>query len=245
MVKIQYACVCSKGPVRKTNQDNLVWERNYLPLEHDGLSAVISADKVVNDCLLFGVFDGMGGEPRGDAAAFIAAKSFACWQETESEEGLLDLCRRINREICGFAEENALRSCGSTAALLMMGEKKVIGCNLGDSRLLLWRAEKLTQLSEDHVLPTFSSVKPPLLQYLGIPETEMILEPTLFQMDYQSDDVYVICSDGLTDMLTMAQMIDILRLKTSIDEKARMLKDRAILAGGRDNITIIIIKVNT
>ena len=242
-MKIQYACVCSSGLVRKSNQDNLVWERQCLPLDNDGLPAPVIGETDLNGSMLFGVFDGIGGEPRGDMAAYLSAKTAAECGPIGTREELAHLCHRANRAVCEFARRNKLSACGTTAAMLLLDRQRIIGCNVGDSRICLLRGGTLTRLSEDHVLPVYTRIKPPLLQYLGIPETEMIIEPYLFEEELRPDDLYVICSDGLTDMLGEEQIRHILLETPSIVQQAEALLAGALAAGGRDNITFILIRI--
>ena len=241
---IQYACICHKGLVRSRNQDNLVWEWQYLPMENKGLNSPVICEKPLNDIALFGVFDGMGGEPRGDAAAYIAAKSAAHWQPAGTSEDLKELLLESNRKICEFASQNMLQCCGTTAALLLLSGRQSVSCNLGDSKVFLFRNNRLTQLSEDHVLPLARNGKPPLLQFLGIPETEMIIEPAMTEEILQCGDQYLICSDGLTDMLTVDRITDCLCAPMRLDAKAESLLEGALSAGGRDNISAILIRVS-
>ena len=242
-MRIQYACICHRGLVRSKNQDNLAWEKKCLPPVHDGMTEPALGEQTPDRNLLFGVFDGLGGEPRGEAAAYIAARMTAESEITGSAESLILLCREINRSVCDYARENALSSCGTTAALLSLGRKRVAGCNLGDSRIYLCRNGILTQLSEDHVLPAFHRSKPPLLQYLGIPETEMKLEPTVFEKKPCRNDLYLICSDGLTDMLSDRRILDTLEEYSAVKEKAAALLARSLEKGGRDNISFILIGI--
>ena len=241
-MRIQYVCICNRGLIRKNNQDNLVWERHFLPKGNDGLPEPVSGEIQLKGGILFGVFDGMGGEPRGDAAAYIAAKTAAQWEIHADEKGLRELCHTMNSEICNFARLNRLSTCGTTAAMLLADSGQMIGCNLGDSRIYLFREGCLTQLSEDHVLPVFTGKKSPLLQFLGIPEYEMVLEPGLFTQEFRPKDLFMICSDGLTDMMTEDAINTVFRDPAPIEEKAQFLLDGVLASGGKDNITFILIK---
>ena len=242
-MRIQYACVCSCGLVRKSNQDNLVWEKELLPQGNDGLPAPVIAETGLDRRILFGVFDGMGGEPRGDKAAFIAAKTVEESDTPGSRKELAHLCFRANRAICEYAQRNKLSACGTTAAMLLLEQGKVIGCNVGDSRIYRYRKDTMVQLSEDHVLPVYTRVKPPLLQYLGIPENEMLIEPSFFEETLHPDDLYMICSDGLTDMLADEQIRHILTETPSVREQAESLLSAVLASGGRDNVTFILVRI--
>lgn len=244
MLMAVYACVCHRGKVRRINQDNLVWEKQFLPMGDEGLAGIVCGALPLERTLLFGVFDGMGGEQRGEAASWIAAGTAAEWDATDDREEIRKLCREMNRRICEFAAGNGLSSCGTTAAMLLVDGKKAIGCNLGDSRIYYLRNGFLTQLSEDHVYPVYASGKPPLLQYLGIPESEMSIEPSLFSKEIRTGDMILICSDGLTDMVDEDRILRVLMPAGSLEDKAEALLDAALSAGGRDNITIILVEIN-
>lgn len=243
MYRVQYACVCQKGKIRKTNQDNITWKECCLPPGDDGFTDPVSGSEPIAGSMLFGVFDGMGGEERGEAAAYIAARTAAERSPAESAAFLPALCHDINREICAFTLENKLSVCGTTAAMLLIGPDSVSGCNIGDSRIYRCKGHILTQLSEDHVLPMYPGRKPPLTQFLGIPETEMLIEPFCFTRKTVQAGTYLICSDGLTDMVPDSVMENLLSESAGIPEKAKRLLDAALSAGGRDNISFILLDI--
>ena len=83
-----------------------------------------------------------------------------------------------------------------------------------------------------------AGMKPPLTQNLGIPETELLLAPYIVQGRYRADDQYLICSDGLTDMVSMEEIEAQLRMEPRQNVVERLLK-LALDRGGRDNITMI------
>ena len=113
--------------------------------------------------------------------------------------------------------------------------------NLGDSRIYQISSEgKLGQLSLDHVLGGGRFGKPPLTQYLGIPEESMGLEPTIVPQKAEIGTRYLICSDGITDMLSDGEIADILTREISVSETVELLVERALIKGGRDNITVIL-----
>lgn len=83
--------------------------------------------------------------------------------------------------------------------------------------------------------------KPPLLQYLGIPPEEMHLCPTYGAWPCRAGDRYLICSDGLTDMLSLEEIGEM--AQEPLDQAAHELLAQALHRGGRDNITMILMKV--
>ena len=130
---------------------------------------------------------------------------------------------------------------GTTAAILKFAKDRIYLCNIGDSKIFRFSKGTLQQLSFDHVCPSESQEKPPLSQNLGIPESETVISPYIATADYQVGDLYLICSDGLTDMVTLSEIEDLF-----ISEKehaAEPLLRLALENGGRDNITLILLHV--
>lgn len=84
--------------------------------------------------------------------------------------------------------------------------------------------------------------KPALTQFLGIPEEELALEPYLIGMEIKKGDVFLICSDGLTDMVTDREIAEILDRGALPAQMAMDLLVEALINGGRDNITVICCK---
>ena len=85
--------------------------------------------------------------------------------------------------------------------------------------------------------------KSPLVQYVGIPEEHMALEPSLVRLDPIPGMRYLLCSDGLTDMLSDGEIADILTREITVRETVELLLDRALKKGGRDNTTVVLCEV--
>lgn len=191
---------------------------------------------------VFAVFDGMGGEERGEMAAYIATKELCGFRFGKNiKSDLICFCKQVNRRICQYADENELSSMGTTAALLKFAKDRIYLCNIGDSKIFRFSKGNLQQLSFDHVCSSASPEKPPLSQNLGIPESEMIISPYITTIDYHVGDLYLICSDGLTDMLTVFEIENLL-LSEKENATAPLLK-LALENGGKDNITLILLHV--
>ena len=144
-----------------------------------------------------------------------------------------------NREICGYAEKNGVFSMGTTAAMLAFTEAGITLCNIGDSRVFRYSGGDLRQISRDHIAGAPYGRKPPLSQNLGIPADELILEPYLARGSYRCGDVYLICSDGLTDMVSEESIAGVLG-SVPAEEAAGVLAQMALDNGGRDNVTVIV-----
>ncbi len=242
MFSIDYVGMSHRGKIRTINQDNLVWPEGHLPIAPDGLQT-LEGRLDLKKPALFGVFDGLGGEKCGEVAAFMAAQKASQWQIQPTRDALKTLCLDMNRDICSFAARNSFRTCGSTAALLLLHPAYVISCNVGDSRIYSFRRQRLLQLSTDHVLPLYPGPKPPLTQFLGIPETEVLLEPAFAVNPAENQDEYLICSDGLSDTLPDASLLHLFRQDQPLGRRAEELLWGALNAGGRDNISFILLRL--
>jgi len=217
---IEYAAMCNKGFVREKNQDNLWCNGHFLNSENDGLIEPLTGTIDISAMPAFAVFDGMGGEQQGEMAAFLAASNFDTIQQksekTETKTFLLDACRELNKAICLYQTENHIRHMGTTAAILMCGMDAIYICNLGDSRIYQFSRKKLTQITRDHVELGVKQGKAPLTQNLGISEEEFIIEPYIAKGEYKRGDRFLICSDGLTDMVTDEQIADVFKKKMDV-----------------------------
>ena len=243
---IEYAVMCDKGKVRKKNQDNFWCMRLYLEEENEGLPQMYSRKVEASDLPAFAVFDGLGGERYGEVAAYIAANGFNelynITPKANIQQFLKDSVMNINQRICEYATEHCIRNVGTTAAILMFEKKAIHICNIGDSRVYRFRDKSLTQLSQDHLATYMRKEKPPLSQNLGIPEKEFLIQPYLLQEEYRTGERYLICSDGLTDMVSDEEISSTLESKC-IKTVTYELMDLALERGGTDNITIIVCDV--
>lgn len=241
--KIEYYCVSNIGKCRSNNQDNFFCIDTYKELNTPENSEPIYGKRKTKDTVLVGIFDGMGGEECGEVASYIAAHTLSDYSfGKEPGKELVQYCRIANENICNYAEENQISSMGTTAAILYFNRKKIHLCNIGDSRIYLFTNQKLKQISYDHVATAMSGRKPPLLQNLGIPESEMIIQPFIATGEYNNNDIYLICSDGVTDMLTNDEIEAMLQENTNVNVAEEILK-KALERGGKDNITIIMCQV--
>ena len=244
---IRYATICQKGLVREKNQDNFWCMNEFLALENEGADSAING-MTKNDIIpAFAVFDGMGGEQAGEVASHIAASVFDAFYNENTKKQIktfiLDACEQMNLAICDYVKKNELQTSGSTVAILIFGKTEIIACNIGDSRIYQFSNQKLTQISYDHSEMSVTHRKAPLTQSLGIPKSEFIIEPYLAKGLYTSGDRYLICSDGLTDMVTDEQIEKIMNENPDISQCAEILLQHALANGGHDNITIIICEV--
>jgi serine/threonine protein phosphatase PrpC len=205
---------------------------------------------------LFVVADGMGGARAGEVASAIAVETAGSAEVGASpEEDLAEVARSANREIHRKSREDAEHAgMGTTfTGALVTGREIAIG-HVGDSRMYRFRDGELERLTQDHSLveefvrqgkltPEEAEVHPQrsiITRALG-PEADVQVDT--FTYPGRDGDVYLINSDGLTGMISEAQVAEILAEGGPLDEAARKLIDAANANGGRDNITVVLFRL--
>ncbi len=224
------------------NQDNFICDGQYLE-GSQGMGLPLCGVKLGKDHPVFGIFDGMGGEECGEIASYIAAKRAAALSvKRNAALDLAQFCEKANEDICCYAARHHISSMGTTAAVLAFTSQQITLCNIGDSKIFRFCGGELEQISRDHVAAAAFGRKPPLSQNLGIPPDELWLEPYIAKGEYSHGDVYLICSDGLTDMVCQEDIKEALNLQP-LEEAGMELLNRALDNGGKDNITILLCQI--
>lgn len=252
-MQLNAACACCTGKIRTNNEDNFFFDGIYLEEENNGIQDVLSAKKKFPNAGCYAVFDGMGGEAFGEKAAYLAAKTLAEYVTLKNfqtnEKGFIDISMKMNSEVCKEAEKRDFIRMGSTTAIISFYGNKASICNLGDSKIFLFRNGILSQISKNHTdemllkKQGIRNRKPRLKQHLGIHPSEMIIEPYCKEFEVFAKDKYLLCSDGLTDMLDAKQIHEILEKNENVKQTTKILLETALREGGRDNITIILLEV--
>ena len=152
----------------------------------------------------------------------------------------------MNQAVCKQQKELYVTRMGTTAAILLFAPDEVYACNLGDSRIYRLRDNELSQISVDDIehIPEGVHRKAGLTQFLGIPDDELSLDPHIIKCEIKRGDIYLICSDGLTDMLTNLEICSILRQHISVRQSVEHLIMQALRRGGRDNTTVIVTRID-
>lgn len=253
-VNYHVAAISLAGKVRRKNEDNFCIDTESLPLLHGNtpIHKQVMSNRVPH---IVGVFDGMGGHNDGEKASYYASLSICSAStrlETENNYGQLlsDFCIEANEKVCEKADGSMM---GTTCALLCLHGNGYTACNVGDSPIFLVRDGRMEQLSMDHNeralyekitgRPAPQKQKFRLTQYLGIPSEEMMIEPFVTAGSLQHRDVMLLCSDGLTDMLSKDEILETIGASETPERMVSALSERAMQAGGKDNITIICVKV--
>ena len=250
-----YCAICGPGLVRAENQDNLYINGVYRGNISD--NAVFRYEDVSVDGGLFAVADGMGGEKRGDLAALEAVRNMGDIDPADGRRGMVRHIDECNAVICEHMKANGARIGSTFVGLCIAGGRADI-VNVGDSRLYMFRGGELAQLSRDHTsvrqmlelgaITEEAARRHPdrhdLTQHLGIFPAEMVIEPHTAYAEVEAGDIFLLCSDGLTDMLEDACIKKLLETDGSVCEKAEALYDIAIMNGGRDNITVLLVQAD-
>lgn len=244
------ACICNCGRIRSNNEDNFFFNNKHLAAENNGLTLPLSLQATDRNRLLLAIFDGMGGENYGEVAAFAAASYLKKHTKLRfdfirhEEKYLKNLTDRLNIAVVNAAKAQKTERMGTTMVLLSFKQGYLHVCNIGDSRAYRLRDGVLEQLSVDHseTNPRQSKRKAPLTQHLGIDPAYMAIEPHIAKFEIKHEDVFLLCSDGLTDMLTDSEISDIMRHSSNQEECVNELVQAALEHGGRDNITAIACK---
>lgn len=246
---LEAACFCNTGKVRKNNEDNFFFDGRCLPETNEGLKHPVSAVNTLCKEYSVAVFDGMGGENFGEAASFAAASGMQSITRRLKDyffperRFLADMCTKLNERVLARANELYTSRMGSTMVALYFSHGYIYSCNLGDSRAYRLRDGEFLQISEDHVEKRDNKKKTPLTQYLGIVPEDFLIEPYIAKGELQRGDQYLLCSDGLTDMLSNLEIDEIMTRAETAEGCAKQLVDAALEKGGRDNITVIVCRI--
>ena len=206
---------------------------------------------------LFIVADGMGGHKAGDVASRVAIEKFvkyACTTHMTDPANILDAgIMSINKEIYDMANSNRDYSgMGTTFVAAVIAEGHVYIANVGDSRLYVVNQE-IRQITKDHSLveemvrmgemdketARNHRDKNIITRAIGaVPEVDV----DFFEINLDPEDEILMCTDGLTNMVEDADIRNIMLSQRDIAEQAERLVKTANENGGKDNITVIVIK---
>jgi PPM family protein phosphatase len=214
-------------------------------------------DSLLARAPLFVVADGMGGAQAGEVASQIAVEVFepGLPETAHPELELAELARAANARIHELSHANAEQAgMGTTLTAVYVGEQEVAIAHVGDSRAYCLRDGQLLRLTDDHSLvdelmrqgrlTPEEAVEHPqrsvITRALG-PEGIVDVDTRSFRA--RAGDVYLLCSDGLTTMLSEQQIAAALLAHPRLRDAGEALIAAANQAGGRDNITVVLIRL--
>jgi len=239
-MRIQHWAVSDKGNKRESNQDS------YL----------------VNESLgLFIVADGMGGHSGGEVASSLAVQTVE--QEIKTVKSTLLSCReklykayeQASVRIFDKAatESPELLGMGTTMVSCYLENKRIYISNVGDSRCYLYSDQYLWQVTEDHSLMN-EQIRSGLLRPDQVANFtgknvitrsvgyERLVHPDIVDREVSVGETYLLCSDGLTGMVTDQKIAEIFNSKP-LQEVALALIQAALANGGDDNVTVLLIHI--
>jgi serine/threonine protein phosphatase PrpC len=246
--RVKFVARSEIGHARENNEDKFDF---YEPDEEPLLAARGS---------VYLVCDGMGGHNAGQIASELAAKQFlhAYYHlGGTAQEAARQAILQAHHYIAEMASKVPSRyGMGTTLTALILKQDEGILAHVGDSRCYRLREGVFEQLSRDHTLvarlveqgiitPEQAKYHPQrnvIRQAVGVADPSEPLEPDIETFALQAGDLYLLCSDGLTDMVDDAEIEAILRDEPPTRAAWRLV-DRALANGGRDNITVVLVRV--
>jgi len=245
-VKISYKT--NKGLIRPNNEDSLL---------------VISPNGKVdfeNKGLLFAVADGMGGHAAGEVASKMACDGLHKYYLMPTQENInqqfVNLFKTINMNILGKSlVGEKLFGMGTTLSSILLHDNQAWIAHVGDSRIYRFRNGSFKQLSIDHTeiqslldmgyLSPSEAEKYParnvLTQAIGVDEK---LDVYTNCDAFKPDDLFLLCSDGLYDMVSQDKIFKIISKNALEPEQVSdQLVQAALDGGGKDNISVIVLKI--
>ena len=247
---LQFAALSDTGLVREHNEDAIIVCADY-------------------GCAVLA--DGMGGYRAGEVASAMSARlitDYLCarlaglwslrigWPDRTLARWMLEAVELANRCVLQASQTDAAcQGMGTTVVTACFSYDKLLLAHVGDSRAYRYRSAALTRLTHDHSVlqeqidagliseadARFSSIKNLITRAVGT-QDDIDVEITVHAV--QADDLYLLCSDGLTDMLTPDEIAAILqRHQSDLTRSCRVLVDCANAEGGKDNCSVVLFKV--
>ena len=206
---------------------------------------------------LFAVADGMGGAQAGEVASGLAAAVLnEAAGEERGEERVAWLIQEANRRVFQrSSEDESTSGMGTTMTVALVDGDTIAFGHVGDSRAYRVRGGELEQLTDDHSLvgelvrsgrlsPEEAESHPQRSVITRALGTEPDVDVDTFTIEAEPGDVYLICSDGLTDMVSPRDVQSLLVANAGdLDAAARALVDAANAGGGEDNITVVLFQM--
>jgi serine/threonine protein phosphatase PrpC len=228
------------GLVRGRNEDAIAIDGKHVK---DGeLTAMVLSPPGPHNLVLA---DGLGGHARGDAASSLVAR-YLSEAKLDSPEACLEAIRSVNWTIYDeMQRDKSLSGMGSTVAGAVLLDDQICWFNVGDSRIYLFRSNELRQLSIDHV-PLEDTTKRVgrshiITQSLGGGHFASEVWPAVGRFEFYKDDILLLCSDGLTDVVDDTTIANVLARHLATSVTVRGLVDLALQEGGPDNVSVLIV----
>lgn len=218
---------------------------------------------------MFAIADGMGGHAGGKIASEMACKGLFDYynvDEFADEEAkgfykvrLIQLERTLNRIHDGirrYGEENRpYAGLGTTLSVLVLFGNRALIVHVGDSRIYRLRRDSLEQMTRDHTMAQVLIDLKYLSSHTALthPSQHILTQAVGHEMeridsrieDIKKGDIFLLCSDGLYNMVSDKEIKNVLLNSSALDNKCTQLVQKALEMGGTDNITLIIVRIQS
>ena len=247
MVILDISAASWTGRVRSQNEDMILVDNQFIRDDTYKTQIVLGRE----DRMMIAVADGMGGHNRGDIASndtlcnlhYFFYDIPSCLNISEFNEAMAGWLESINNYIAskGRADEQ-YKGMGTTLVCLAYYNNEFYSLNCGDSRLYRFRDHQLAQLTTDHSLSNLEGDEKRsniITNCIGGGSKSSFIDMVTMTNEIMPKDVYLLCTDGLTDMLSDKAIGELLEGKAD----ANTLCSAAIEAGGIDNVSCCVITI--
>lgn len=249
MMTFEHASLSDRGRVRHNNEDACA---HFVP---EG------AGELADRGAVFVVADGMGGHRGGEIASRIAVRTIIAFYTANSDENRSHALSRAFREanktiLEESVADSTLFGMGTTCTALALFQGKAFFAHVGDSRGYLVRDARITQITQDHSI-VGEMVRSGILSdedARNHPKRNVITKSLGAQDEVAADmpialelepgDAFLLCSDGLTAYLSDADIADVVATSSPFEACKRLVKTANDM-GGRDNVTVVVVKVQS
>ena len=258
--RIKFAARSEVGKVRTNNEDNLYCNGIFMTVSERERPFFLCGDTEAP--AIFAVCDGMGGEDNGEVASFTAVELL---QEHSrkilktlkgSGQAVCDYVSDANTKLLGLMRAQRIRM-GTTLVMSVIGQASFTLYNLGDSRGFRVENGRLLRVTDDHTLAEDkmrmglltpeqadkSRERHILTRYLGDNDELGVMPDSSREFEFGNNSGGLMCSDGLTDMLSFREIAAIMKAANSPSDAVNMLVDTALYHGGRDNVTCVVFEI--
>ena len=254
----QKAKVCAKTDIgfkRKRNEDRYLIlddETEFISIKHYGR--------------LYALADGMGGHAGGEIASKMACQGMAdYYSEIKNDQDDSDYFRvklqhlkstlyAVHNKIIEYGQvTKEYEDMGTTLSVMVLLKNKALIAHVGDSRIYRLRGNCFEQLTEDHtfaqiflqkgyITPKVASEHP--IRHIMTQALGKGIEDIFLKMEkVNRGDTFLLCSDGLHDMLSDLEIKNVLSKSYALKDKCNRLIAKALEMGGKDNVTVIVVQV--
>lgn len=258
--QVKFAVRSEVGNVRKNNEDNFYCSGIFMTVSERERPFFLSG--IADSPCIFAVCDGMGGEDCGELASLTAVQNLQEHSRKilssliDADKGVNDYVADTNTKLLGIMRSQGIRM-GATLVMAVAGADSFTLYNLGDSRGFRVNNGRLLLATDDHTVAAEkvrmgfltpaqgekSREKHMLTRFLGDNDEWGAMPDASERFSFGENTGGLLCSDGLTDMLTFSEIAAIMKDSPEPSEAVNRLVDSALEHGGRDNVTCLVFRI--